>query len=73
VGTSHGLKFVGESCAIDQRGQLTLRAGSTERLLEVEVPQTSAAGADVDYLQHARGELPVRAAGVHRGESGETQ
>jgi (R)-amidase len=73
VGTSHGLKFVGDSCAIDQRGQLTLRAGSTERLLEVEVPETSAAGADVDYLQHARGELPVRAAGVQRGEWGDTQ
>jgi predicted amidohydrolase len=73
VGSAHGLEFVGESCAIDVAGRVTLGAGSTERLLEVEVPETSAAGADVDYLQHARGELPVRTAGAHRGEWGETQ
>jgi predicted amidohydrolase len=73
VGCAHGLEFVGESCAIDAAGRVTLGAGSSERLLEVEVPETSAADADVDYLQHARGELPVRAAGVHRGEWGWTQ
>jgi predicted amidohydrolase len=72
TGTRDGLRFVGESCAIDDSGRTTLFAGPGARLLEVEVPEASAIDADVDYLKHVRGDLPVRAAVLQTGEGEET-
>lgn len=72
VGARHGLRFVGESTAIDPTGAVTAAAGDGEQLMEVDVPETSAPTAEVDYLQYARGELPVREADPHSGARGET-
>jgi predicted amidohydrolase len=71
VGSCHGLEFLGGSCAIDTGGRVSAHAGAGELLLEVEVPQMSAADSDVDYLQHMRGDLPVRVAVLHAGEGGQ--
>ncbi len=73
VGGEHGLRFVGQSCAIDSGGRTTASAGSGERLLAVEVPEGDPTAGDVDYLQHVREELPVRAAVLHFGEGGEAR
>jgi predicted amidohydrolase len=73
VGSCHGLEFVGGSCAIDSAGRITAGAGADELLLEVDVPLASAEDSDVEYLQHMRGELPVRAASSNTGERGQAR
>jgi hypothetical protein len=58
---ARGLAFVGGSAAIDAGGRILARAGVEESLLEVDVPVGSPGLADdVDYLLHARPDLPVR-------------
>lgn len=70
VGSLSGTRFVGGSMAIDYGGGGTPARGARERLLEVEVPPAWAdVGSDIDYLEHARRELPVRAVGA-RAEQG---
>lgn len=77
VGSCEGQQFLGGSRAIDADGRVTARAGAGtdahEQLLEVEVPEMSATAVDVDYLQHVRGDLPVRVAVPHTGEGGQTR
>jgi len=71
VGDAHGLRFVGESTAIDRHGNRRNQAIDGESLIEVEVPEAPAVLAEDDYLQYARGELPVRAVGLHSEARGE--
>jgi predicted amidohydrolase len=70
VGAHRGLRFVGGSMAIDFSGRGTPACAGEEHLLEVEVPPAWAdVGSDIDYLEHARRDLPVRAvrSGASRG------
>ncbi|MHB1538517.1 MAG: carbon-nitrogen hydrolase family protein [Solirubrobacteraceae bacterium] len=69
---SHGqTRFLGGSMAIDASGRGTPARGGGEQLLEVEVPVAWAdVGSDIDYLEHARRQLPVRAVGAGRAGSG---
>jgi len=71
VGEAHGLRFTGESAAIDRHGEPTTRPMDDESLIEVEVPEAHAVPAEADYLQYARGELPIRAVGLHSEARGE--
>jgi predicted amidohydrolase len=62
VGAHRALQFVGGSMAVDFCGRGTPALAHDEQLLEVEVPAAWAdVGSDIDYLEHARRELPVRA------------
>ncbi|MHB1469100.1 MAG: carbon-nitrogen hydrolase family protein, partial [Solirubrobacteraceae bacterium] len=73
VGRHRGMQFVGGSMAIDFCGRGTPALSGEEQLLEVQVPPAWAdLGSDIDYLEHARRDLPVRTlgAGAHIGQRG---
>jgi predicted amidohydrolase len=59
-GSSHGLRFVGRSCAIDADGRATVAArDDQERVLIAAVGPAGTTDERVNYLAHLRGELPV--------------
>lgn len=71
VGTHRHLQFVGGSMAVDFCGRGTPALAYDQQLLEVEVPPAWAdVGSDIDYLEHARRELPVRAVRPGWGKQG---
>jgi predicted amidohydrolase len=63
VGSESGHRFVGGSRAIAPDGAVLVEASEEhEELLVMAVGRPERPDAAVDYLRHARGELPVRAA-----------
>jgi predicted amidohydrolase len=72
VGRCEELEFLGGSAAIDCRGAIEASAGSSEQVLEIEVPSGfDEAGADIDYLDRVRFDLPVAVASNHTGRRGD--
>lgn len=61
VGSHRDARFAGGSMAIDSSGAGRPALADAEQLLEVQVPPAWAdVGSDIDYLEHARRDLPVR-------------
>lgn len=60
VGRHRGLTFTGGSCAVGPAGRVLGHLGAGQRLIEIDVPAGASSPADVDYLRHLRGDLPVR-------------
>src|SRR5919197_2112945 len=61
VGSESGHRFVGGSRAVGADGAVRIEASEEhEELLVVAIGQPDRHDAAVDYLRHARGELPVR-------------
>jgi predicted amidohydrolase len=61
VGSEGRHTFVGGSRAVGPGGEVLIEASrDDEELLVVALGRPGAPDADVDYLRHARGELPVR-------------
>jgi len=62
VGSEGPHRFVGGSRAVGRDGTVLIEASQDhEELLVTALGGSAAPDADVDYLRHARGELPVRA------------
>jgi predicted amidohydrolase len=62
VGSEGPHRFVGGSRAVGPDGSVLIEASQDhEELLVVAIGSSGAPDADVDYLRHAHGELPVRA------------
>jgi predicted amidohydrolase len=60
IGSEGRHRFEGGSCAVAADGSVLIEASpDDEELLVVEIDRPQAPEADVDYLRHARGELPV--------------
>jgi predicted amidohydrolase len=59
VGSEAGMRFVGESCAIDADGVVTREAGDAEETLLVEVGERGVDDARVDYLSFEPTRMPV--------------
>jgi predicted amidohydrolase len=65
VGSEGPHRFVGGSRAVAADGRVVIEASQDhEELLVAALDRPEAPDADVDYLRHARGELPVRAPAV---------
>jgi predicted amidohydrolase len=59
VGTEAGLRFVGESCAVDADGVVVAEAGGSEEILFAEVGAAGGSDSLVDYLSFEPTRMPV--------------